>query len=164
MRLAILGVSFLLGFSPALAADKKPVQLEEATLDAVAADKAPNNPVFFDSRARGGCDASEYQYVFFNLSNPENASAGRWNSLAVAEILAVDGKPAIPLDEIANWTIDAAQQTDKGLRITLTELIPPNGSRGDTQTITLILDKTGHLTIPEWQRKYIRCKAPEGEY
>lgn len=163
MRLSIFVLPLLLGLSPALAAEEPAIRLDQDTRNALAGDLPSGGSVFVDKRAKGGCTAAQYQYVFFNLAGPAHFEAGRWNSLAVAEILAVDGKPEIPLDELANWTIDAASQTDKGIRLTLTELIPPNGSRGDTQTITLQL-KGDTLRIPEWSRSYQRCKPPEGEY
>ena len=44
-------------------------------------------------------------------------------------------------------------------KITITELIPPNGSRGDTMTITLVPTIDGRASVPEWKRSYMRCSA-----
>ena len=40
---------------------------------------------------------------------------------------------------------------------TLTELIAPNGSRGDKTTVTILRTKTG-ISIPAWKRDYLRCQ------
>ena len=91
---------------------------------------------------------------------PLGFTAGRWNSGALAEKLAVNEKPAVAPDEIANWTIEAVEPTPEGWRVTATELIPPNGSRGDTTTFSLVA-KDNTLAIPEWKRDFVRCTAGE---
>jgi len=38
----------------------------------------------------------------------------------------------------------------------VSELVPPNGSRGDSTTLDVMRTKTG-IAIPAWKRNYIRC-------
>lgn len=57
---------------------------------------------------------------------------------------------------MTNWTVDKAEAASGGFRLTITELTPPNGSRGDTSTITLLVSGAG-ASVPEWKRAYLRC-------
>lgn len=66
----------------------------------------------------------------------------------------------LPLDDLGNYTLESLTETGLGWEAALTELIPPNGSRGDTTTIRLQV-KGDHVTIPEWQRDYLRCTTGE---
>ncbi|MBI1329022.1 MAG: hypothetical protein GC166_03850 [Alphaproteobacteria bacterium] len=142
-------------------ADRSAIKLTKAQLADVAHDFLPKRYVFIDTRAKKGCKATDYQYVFFNLVGPLAFEAGRWNSYHVGELLADGKKPKLPLDDIANFTIGKADYANGAYRFTLTELIPPNNARGDTTTITLKLAKDGTATIPEWKRTYKRCAESE---
>ncbi|MFT3810303.1 MAG: hypothetical protein QM698_10325 [Micropepsaceae bacterium] len=115
---------------------------------------------FVDTRfAKTGkdlCLEPESQYLRLDMVGPLGFELNRWNSAAIAEKLAVDEKAEFPLDDLADYTLDALIPTGLGWEATITELIPPNGSRGDTSTIRLQV-KGDHVTIPEWQRDYLRC-------
>ncbi len=127
---------------------------------------APDAPPvrFVDTRfAKKGkdlCLEPEAQYLELDMVGPLGFSLGRWNSAAIAEKLAVDEKVKLPLDDLGNYTLESLTETGLGWEATLTELIPPNGSRGDTTTIRLQV-KGDHVTIPEWQRDYLRCTTGE---
>ncbi len=110
-----------------------------------------------DKKTKDLCAREDHQYLFLDLTGPLGFSVGRWNSAALAEKLAGSNKDTDGIgDEIGNWTIEAVEPTDTGWKVTLTELIPPNGSRGDTTTISLVR-KGDTLSIPEWKRDYLRC-------
>ena len=127
---------------------------------------APDAPPvrFVDTRfAKKGkdlCLEPEAQYLELDMVGPLGFSLGRWNSAAIAEKLAVDEKVKLPLDDLGNYTLESLTETGLGWEAALTELIPPNGSRGDTTTIRLQV-KGDHVTIPEWQRDYLRCTTGE---
>ncbi len=142
-------------------ADRSAIKLSKAQIAEISSALPPQNYIFVDARAKAGCKALDYQYVFFDLVGPLGFSAGRWNSYHLAERLAGGKKPSLAIDEIANFTIDKAEAAPNGIHLTLTELIPPNGSRGDTATITLTLAKNGTAAIPEWKRTYRRCADSE---
>lgn len=123
---------------------------------------APETPPvrFVDTRfAKKGkdlCLEPEAQYIQLDMVGPLRFGLGRSNSAAIAEKLAVDEKVKTPLDELSDYTLDTLAETGIGWEATVTELIPPNGSRGDTTTIRLQVEGD-HLRIPEWQRDYLRC-------
>lgn len=119
-----------------------------------------DQPRFVDTRFNRNmhelCTDPVAQYVFFDLVGPLNFSMGRWNTGALAEMLA-DGKtPDVAPDDVSNWTIEAVAPVENGWSVTATELIPPNGSRGDTTTFT-VLTKENAMWIPEWKREFWRC-------
>ena len=112
--------------------------------------------------ARGGCAATEYQYLDFDLVGPLDFKLHRWNSMAYAEKLADGGKSSLKTDEIADFIIEKADAIPGGYRFSITELIPPEGARGDTTTITVLLDPAKRrASIPEWKRTYALCAAPK---
>lgn len=115
---------------------------------------------FVDTRfAKQGqdlCLEAEAQYLEIDMVGPLGFSLNRWNNLALAEKLAAGEAPEIVPDEIGTFALDSLVPTGLGWEASLTELIPPNGSRGDTQTVRLQL-RGDTLTIPEWQRDYLRC-------
>jgi hypothetical protein len=115
-----------------------------------------SSAIFVDARAKSGCRARDYQYLRIDLIGPLGFALGRWNSVHLAETLAAGGKSPVTIDEVSNWTIEKADITQAGVKLTVTELIPPNGSRGDTTTVTLAT-ADGKLSIPEWRRTYLRC-------
>lgn len=135
-------------------ADRSVLHLSKAEIGLLSSAMPPDNAVFVDARAKGGCKALDYQYLTIDLVGPLGFTLGRWNSMHLAESLA-DGKK-LPFDEVSNWTIDKAVSTPAGVRLTVTELIPPNGSRGDTGVVTLAT-AAGRLSVPEWKRSYLRC-------
>lgn len=112
---------------------------------------------FRDSRYR--CTANDYQALSIDVIGPVGFTMGRSNSWSIAEKI-VAGHGPRGLDELQNWVIEAAEKTGSGYRLTVTELIPPNGSRGDTTTITL--NRNGStIVIPEWKRSYARCPSTD---
>jgi len=136
-------------------ADRKAIRLDSKALHYLSATLGPDRAIFVDTRAKAGCKAIEYQYLTIDLVGPSGFSLGRWNSYALGEKIASGKKP--PFDEVSNFTIDKAETMGGNYRLTVTELIPPNGSRGDTTTLTLMPAATGVVTLPEWKRSYRRC-------
>lgn len=110
----------------------------------------------FAKKGQDLCLEPESQYLRLDMVGPLGFELTRWNSAAIAEKLAVDETVKVPLDDVSNFTLEALSQTGLGWEATVTELIPPNGSRGDTSTIRLRV-KGDIVTIPEWQRDYQRC-------
>ena len=140
------------------AADRSAIHLTPLQASGISAEM-PHGPTLIDSRAPKGCKAVEYQYLNFDIVGPGGFQLHRWNSAAVGEKLADGGKLNFKTDEITDFTIEQADVISGGYRFKVTELIPPNGSRGDTTTITVnIKDKTA--TIPEWKRTYLLCTDP----
>lgn len=119
---------------------------------------------FVDTRfAKEGedlCTQAETQYLQLDIVGPLAFTLGRWNSAAIAEKLAAGETVEHPLDDLGNYTLESLTPTGLGWEATVTELIPPNGSRGDTETIRLQVNGEG-VTIPEWQRDYLRCTMGE---
>jgi hypothetical protein len=130
------------------------IRLSNAELAQFSSGMPPDDAVFVDTRARGGCKALDYQYLTIDLVGPLGFQLGRWNSFHLGEAIAGGKKP--PFDDNANFTIEKAESRPDGIKLTITERIPPNGSRGDTATITLTT-VAGKLSIPEWKRTYLRC-------
>lgn len=143
-------------------ADRSAIKLTKTQLQEIATTMPPDRPMFVDARAKAGCKAKDYQYLRIDLIGPLGFELGRWNSYHLGEALASGGKAPLPLDAVTNWTIEKAESVAGGYKLTLTELIPPNGSRGDTTTITLATSSGGKLAIPEWKRSYIRCAESSG--
>lgn len=114
----------------------------------------------FAKKGKDLCLEPEAQYLRLDMVGPLEFTLARWNSAAIAEKLAVDEKVKLPLDDVANFTLESLTPTGLGWEATVTELIPPNGSRGDTSTIRLQV-KGDHVSIPEWQRDYLRCTTGE---
>jgi hypothetical protein len=140
-------------------ADRSAIRLTKPQIAAVSSAMESSNFVFVDARAKAGCKALDYQYVFFDLVGPLEFTVGRWNSAHLAERLADGKKSSLPIDEVSNWTVDKAEALANGYRFTITERIPPNGSRGDTTTVRLLPTKNGMASIPEWKRTYRRCAS-----
>ena len=141
------------------AADRSAIKLSKSQIAAVSAALPPNNYIFVDARARLGCKALDYQYLTIDLIGPLSFSIGRWNSMHLAEQLADGKKPKLAIDEVSNFTVDKAEAVANGTKFTITELIPPNGSRGDTTTITLAPTIDSRVSVPEWKRTYLRCSV-----
>lgn len=139
------------------AADRSAIHLSKAELADISASMPPDNPIFVDARAKEGCKVLDYQYLAIDMVGPLGFSMGRWKSADLAEKEADGKKTKLVTDEFTNWKIEKAESTPQGTRLTVTELIPPNGSRGDTTTITLTKSAGGKVVIPEWKRTYLRC-------
>jgi len=140
-------------------ADRSRIKLSAAQIAQISSTMPPDRAVFVDARAKGGCKALDYQYLALDLVGPLGFTLGRWNSAHLGEALA-DGKtPKLALDEVANWTVDKAEAVPDGYRLTITELIPPNGARGDTSVITLAAPAGGKTAVSEWKRSFLRCPA-----
>ncbi len=141
------------------AADRSAIKLDRQALHYLSAQMPPDYAYFVDARVKDGCKATDYQYLTIDLVGPLGFTLGRWNSWNLAEKVAAGAKQ--PFDEVTNFTIDKAERMGTNYRLTVTELIPPNGSRGDTTTITLAPTPTGVLNVLEWKRSYRRCFASE---
>lgn len=139
------------------AADRSAIRLSKQQIAEISSAMAPDHAISVDVRAKGGCKALDYQYLTIDLVGPLGFRLGRWNSAHLGEMLADGRKAPLSVDEVSNWTIDRAQAVPGGYRLTITELIPPNGSRGDTTTITLGTPKDGKAVVAEWKRSYLRC-------
>lgn len=121
-------------------------------------------PRFVDTRFNADpkqlCHEMMAQYVFFDLIGPLELTMGRYNTGAMAETLAEEKTPKIVPDDVGNWIVQAVEPIEGGWKVTVLELIPPNGSRGDTTTIS-VLAKGDTITIPEWKRTFQRCTDGE---
>jgi hypothetical protein len=113
---------------------------------------------FVDARDPGACKAKVYQALTFGLRSPTYLFLARRDSNALKTRLAAKKKPGIAIDTdgMGRWAIDGAQATPTGWRFTVADLVPPNGSRGDTTTLDVMRTKTG-IAIPAWKRNYVRC-------
>ena len=152
------GVTFHRCYKPA---DRSAIHLDAKQTAAISAEM-PGGPTLIDLRAKGGCKATEYQYLDFDLVGPTEFKLHRWNSMAYAEKLADGGKSSLKTDEIADFIIEKADAIPGGYRFSVTELIPPEGARGDTTTIMVMVDSAKHqATIPQWKRTYALCTAPK---
>ncbi len=113
---------------------------------------------FVDGRDAGGCKAKLFQALGFDLRSPAFPALARFESMDVGARLGAHKKPGVVLDTdgMGRWLVDGVQPDATGWRFTLIELIPPNGSRGDSMTLDVMRTKTG-ISIPAWKRSYIRC-------
>lgn len=142
------------------AADRGAIHLNAAQTAAISG-AMPNGPLLVDLRAKKGCKANAYQYLNFDLVGPAGFALHRWNSTAAGERLADGGKLAFLIDDVADFRIEKADVVPGGYRFTVTELIPPNGARGDTTTINVVVNAKNHTaSIPEWKRSYALCTKP----
>ncbi len=139
------------------AADRSAIHLTPAQARGISSGM-PGGPILIDSRSPKGCKATLYQYLDFDVVGPTGFVLHRWNSAAVGEKLADGGKLSFKTDEITDFAIEQADAIPGGYRFKVTEQIPPNGSRGDTTTITVNL-KGQTATVPEWKRSYAVCTA-----
>jgi hypothetical protein len=139
------------------AADRSAIHLTPVQAKGISS-AMPGGPILIDSRALKGCKAVLYQYLDFDVVGPTGFVLHRWNSSAVGEKLADGGRLGFKTDEITDFQIEQADAIPGGYRFKITELIPPNGSRGDTTTITVNI-KGQTATIPEWKRSYAVCTA-----
>jgi hypothetical protein len=147
------GVTFRRCAKPA---DRSAIHLDPKQTAAISS-SMPGGPMLIDLRAKRGCKATEYQSLDFDLVGPLGFTLHRWRSMALGETLADGGKPSVVTDEPADFTIEKADAIPGGFRFTVTELIPPNGSRGDTTTIDVLIGKDHIATIPQWKRRYAIC-------
>jgi hypothetical protein len=137
------------------------IRLSHADMTFLATTMLPDVPRFVDSRAKAGCKARQYQFLNFDLADPTRPEIRREDSDALA--MARDSKEVrVPVDNdgMGRWVIEAAAQTGAGYDFTVTELIPPNGSRGDKTVLTIVKTKDG-ISIPAWKRNYLRCTEME---
>lgn len=139
-----------------LPADRSRIKLEKSDLQFLSSGMPPDEPIFIDSRAPKACKAIDYQYLAVDLVGPVSFSLGRANSFSVGEKLADGKKVSLPQDDLTSWILGEAAPAPGGYNLTVTELIPPNGSRGDTTTIFLKKTAKG-FDIPVWKRSYVRC-------
>jgi len=151
------GVTFHRCYTPA---DRSGLHLDAKQTAGISAEM-PGGPTLIDLRAKKGCAATEYQYLDFDLVGPAEFKLHRWNSMAYAEKIADGGTSSLKIDEIADFIIEKADAIPGGYRFTITELIPPEGARGDTTTITVKVNRDHTATIPEWKRTYALCTAPK---
>jgi len=140
------------------AADRSAIKLERNDLRYLSTGMLPDDPIFIDARDRKGCKAIDYQYLSIDLVGPAGFKMGRANSFSVGEKLADGKKVSLPQDELTEWIVQKADTVSGGYNLTVTELIPPNGSRGDTTTVFLKKTATG-FDIPAWKRSYVRCTS-----
>jgi hypothetical protein len=138
------------------------IALDHADMTFLATTMLPEMPHFVDARVKGACKAAQYQYLDFDLANSTNPQILRQNSDALAAALANHKKVTAPVDAdgMGRWTIEGAVRTPGGYDFTVTELIPPNGSRGDKSKLAIQRTANG-VTVPAWKRSYIRCPQEE---
>jgi hypothetical protein len=134
------------------------IKLDKADMTYLATSMLPVNPRFVDARAKN-CKAAQYQFLNFDLANPTDPEIRREDSDALG--VARNKKSVrVPVDDdgMGRWKIEAAVKTQTGYDFTVTELIPPNGSRGDKSTLSVVRTKDG-IAIPAWKRSYLRCPS-----
>jgi hypothetical protein len=137
------------------------IHLSHADMTFLATTMLPEVPRFVDSRAKAGCKARQYQFLDFDLADPTRPEISREDSDALT--MARDGKKVrVPVDDdgMGRWVIEAATRTTSGYDVTITELIAPNGSRGDRSVLNIVRTRDG-VSIPAWKRSYIRCPQME---
>lgn len=134
------------------------IALSRTDMTFLATTMLPQNPRFVDARSKGGCKASQYQYLNFDLANPVAPEIRRENSDALGAAIFAKRKVTAPRDEdgMGRWVIEGAGKTATGYEFRVTELIPPNGSRGDTTRLAVQRTAAG-IAIPAWKRAYLRC-------
>jgi len=112
----------------------------------------PDYPTFIDAHEKDGCKAKSYRYLSIDLVGPEDfaVTSGDLRSAAPGD--------AAHLDNIATWSIDAADELPNVVRLTITPLTGADHIRGTPTRISLVPGEEGDLlTIPEWDAVYRRC-------
>jgi hypothetical protein len=137
------------------------IRLSHADMTFLATTMLPDVPRFVDSRAKAGCKARQYQFLDFDLADPTRPEIRREDSDALAMARGVK-KVRVPVDDdgMGRWVIETATRTASGYDVTVTELIAPNGSRGDRNVLNIVRTRDG-VSIPAWKRSYIRCPQME---
>lgn len=136
------------------------IKLGKADMKFLATTMVPDAPRFVDARTKGGCKATRYQYLNFDLAAANFPQIRRETSDDLGAALAAHKKTATPMDSdgFGRWSIDGAEKTKAGYSVTVTELIAPNGARGDQMRLDIVVTRTG-ISIPAWKRSYLRCTA-----
>lgn len=141
------------------AADRSAIALDTDALKYFAADLPGDEAFFIDERhaAKTGnrCNVQETQYLFFVLIGPSEFRVSRWNSFAIADKLAVKKPVKLPLDRVADWSIQEASGDSNKLVVRMRDY---EDEKAKPVTIT-VESKADSVTIPEWKRTYIRCKG-----
>lgn len=60
--------------------DRSAIRLTKAQTAEISSAMPPDQAIFVDARAKGGCKALDYQYLTLDLVGPMGFSLGRWNS------------------------------------------------------------------------------------
>ena len=143
------------------AADRSAIDLDDDSLNFLAADLPGDEAFFMDERlaAKTGdrCAVNDTQYLFFVLLGPSEFRLSRWNSFALADKLA--SKKAVkmpPLDEVANWAIESARKDGSKYAFRMRDY---DNKDAVPETIHVEVKASGAITIPEWKRNFIRCKG-----
>lgn len=142
------------------AADRSAISLSKDTLKAYASEMPADTPYFVDARIAAktpnACTAALVQYVFFGLLGPSEFRVSRWNSFDLADALEAKKKLSIPLDEIGNWSVLSAKEADGVVVLSVRDY-----EKTDAQPMTLTLKPrpNGGITIPEWNRDFVRCQG-----
>jgi len=116
---------------------------------------------FVDSRDPGACKAKLFQGLVFDLRSPISPGIARYDSEALRARLKANKPAGIAYDGdgMGRWIVEGVVGTATGWRFAVTELIPPNGSRGDMSSLDVMRTKTG-IAIPAWKRTFVRCSFP----
>jgi hypothetical protein len=143
------------------AADRSAIDLDDDSLNFLAADLPGEEAFFMDERlaAKTGdrCAVNDTQYLFFVLLGPSEFRLSRWNSFALADKLA--SKKAVkmpPLDEVANWAIESARKDGNKYVLRMRDY---DNKDAVPETIHVEVKAGGAITIPEWKRNFLRCKG-----
>jgi hypothetical protein len=143
------------------AADRSAIDLDDDSLNYLAADLPGEEAFFMDERlaAKTGdrCAVNDTQYLFFVLLGPSEFRLSRWNSFALADKLA--SKKAVkmpPLDEVANWAIESASKDGNKYVFHMRDY---DNKDAVPETIHVEVKAGGAITIPEWKRNFLRCKG-----
>ncbi|NOT41953.1 MAG: hypothetical protein HOP13_15855 [Alphaproteobacteria bacterium] len=141
------------------AADRAAIALDDAAIKFLAADLPGDEAFFIDERhaAKTGdrCAVQETQYLFFVLIGPAEFRISRWNSFAIADKLAAKKPVKLQLDAVADWQIETARADGKKWVVRMRDY---EDAKAVPETIH-IETKSGGISIPEWQRTYVRCKG-----
>ncbi|HEY2070501.1 MAG TPA: hypothetical protein VGG48_13170 [Rhizomicrobium sp.] len=132
-------------------ADRSALKLEPDAIAFFSTMMPPDFAMFYDAHSKQGCKP-EGSYVSINFVGPERFAITRGTLK-----LGSKGGPSQPQDS-KTWSIDAADELPGVVRLTITELLGPDHTRGAAGRISLVSDgESNLLTIPEWDGVYRRC-------
>ena len=138
-------------------ADRAAIALDDNGLKYLASDLPGDEAFFLDERllSKTGdrCAVQETQYLFFALIGPSEFRLSRWNSFALADRLAAKVPVKLPLDPIADWSIESVHASSGKYVFRMRDY---DNAKAIPETIHVEIRSTG-ITIPEWKRTYVRC-------
>lgn len=138
-------------------ADRSTLDIGADVMKFLASDLPGDEAFFIDERIApktgDRCAIQDTQYLFFALVGPSQFRLSRWNSFSVADKLASKKPVKLPLDPIADWSIESVHVEGGKYIVRLRDFENDKA----LPEIIHVEPREGGITIPQWKRSYVRC-------